>query len=257
MPITTQAIQVLVAMATLGFLAIASGAVVLILRRKQEVEDFFGAEEEKDRTTYVPYQFVHEAQQVLGRLVQHASLRSYAPFVVRVCRKSLAKARAGQVADILPLAELEGHVDWVTAKLYSHLVDTMAAAMIANVPLTLKDKGHIRAVKLPAAQPSPEDKKAEDHKAAPVVAPAKVKIEQMTVQERADVRHVLSVVRQGPAMLLLHLRCTEDERMIFLRAVERTARVHGGRVLGMGKKQYLVTSGIPVDLSAYVRQESP
>jgi SepF-like predicted cell division protein (DUF552 family) len=234
--------------AGLSLLVLGSGAIGLIARRKEE-EDFWGNELTLV-TTYVHYELVREARDVLAKMIDGASVRRHTPFVVQVCRHSLNKARAGIITTLAP-DKLTGHIDWVTAELYSRIVDVMAAAMFVDVPVTMTEHGHIRVMNLPDLQTPP----ASLEKVQPAVASALMPITPMIVQERGDILWVLNALRQGPTVLLLEVRFKEDDLKRFIRLVKRTAHVHHGRVLGLGNNQYLVTSDVGLDTSTYERAE--
>jgi hypothetical protein len=124
----------------------------LMLRRKEPEEDFFGTELLHDATRYIPYELVVEAYDVLEAMHDGAEkneLKRHTPFVVHVCGHALDEAKANLETGKMPtMLNLEGHIDWITARAYSRVVRRMAAAMLAGIPIVISADGHKKVVEV-------------------------------------------------------------------------------------------------------------
>jgi SepF-like predicted cell division protein (DUF552 family) len=225
----------------------------LMLRRREPEEEFFGTELLHDTTSYVPYGLVVEAYDVLEAMRDGAEkdeLHSHTPFVVHVCGHALDEAKANLETGKMPtILNLEGHIDWITARAYSRVVRMMAAAMIAGIPIVISADGHKRVVEVKEdEQPVVED--YPEIKGATTISKSEIK--PFTVKDADDLHEALAILREGNTMLLIDMKAKQHEQKTFIAAIKRATEAHAGGVISIDGK-FIAVSDMTIDTTDYRR----
>jgi SepF-like predicted cell division protein (DUF552 family) len=250
--ISIAAMTLLIGLTIAALLCAASYAgALLLMRRKEEEEDFYGLEAGHDKTTYVPYASVVEAQEILEKLLNGDKLKGHAPFLVNVCRHSLDEARGHLASGKMPQqrAAIEGHVDWITMIELCRVVRVMAAAMLASVPVRVENKGHEHVWSFGTAVDEPREEYPEVK--AETALPSKAGIHKFTLSTRSDAHAAVDLLRDGTNLLLIDLAIKDnDDAKAVLKLLKRTATINKGEIVSLGGKLYMVTSDMRIERNA-------